>query len=119
MGNKVPQKIKDHMVDFPTLLNDIQRMNQMLEDPRYQRRVGFKIQMEIGSSNIPILSLFKKGLWKRKNMVWIVATISPPSVGIYNGQIKYECCRNIINELQIVQQIDKVITTQKFYFLFD
>jgi hypothetical protein len=71
----------------------------MLEDPRYQRRVGFKIQMEIGTCNIPILNLFKKKFWKRKNMVWIVATITPPSIGIFNGQVKYESCRRIISEL--------------------
>ena len=44
-------------------------------DPRYQKKIGFSINLEIATTNIPIKSLINTSLWKNEGLVKVVATI--------------------------------------------
>lgn len=85
-------------------------------------KIGFKIRLEIATTNIPMLKLFNQSHWKNKHLVKTV---------IYITQFKNESVsqkshtfRNLESLLQEIQQEEgkvlvKKMCAKKFYFLFD
>ncbi len=73
------------MVDFEKFLADINQLNILFQyfsclikiifcyrDKRYQRKIGFSIELEIATTGMSVLKLLKGSKWKN---VKVIATI--------------------------------------------
>ncbi|TNV78242.1 hypothetical protein FGO68_gene5326 [Halteria grandinella] len=110
------------MVDFEKFLLDVHQLNRLFEDRRYQRKIGFKITLEIATTSIPIIKLLKTQLWKNSSMVKVVATVKEcsgnSSILGHSKQNCNETINHLISQIREEGSLKKKMSAEKFYFLY-
>ena len=69
-----------------------------IRDKRYQRKIGFSINLEVALSSVPVIKLLKNQLWKSGGLVKVIATIKESE--FHSHKVMNESVSSLIQQIR-------------------